>query len=167
METATSMAAPLMDCCQNGDTSSRNSPLFRTPTIRQPSTVPPIDPRPLFDPASLARLLSVAQAVRARGGQVAFDPNYRPAGWPSRERAQQAIRMMAASVSIALPTLEDESALWGIDNADAVIDHWRELGAREVIVKQGSSGCHLLADEARQRVPCSASGILAGPWPAA
>jgi 2-dehydro-3-deoxygluconokinase len=107
----------------------------------------------LFDPAALARLLTVAQAVRARGGQVAFDPNYRPAGWAGRAQAQQAIRSIAATVSIALPTLEDESALWGIEGADAVIDHWRDLGAGEVVVKQGSSGCHVFAGNSRQQVP--------------
>ena len=40
MATAARMTPPLMTCCQKGDTFSRTRPLFSTPMIRQPSTVP-------------------------------------------------------------------------------------------------------------------------------
>ena len=44
--TAARMTKPLTTCCQKGETSSRNRPLFSTPMIRQPSTVPNTLPRP-------------------------------------------------------------------------------------------------------------------------
>jgi len=33
-------------CCQNGEMLRRKSPLFSTPMMRQPRTVPQIEPRP-------------------------------------------------------------------------------------------------------------------------
>ncbi|MGH8758689.1 MAG: sugar kinase, partial [Burkholderiales bacterium] len=44
----------------------------------------------LYGDAERARLLDVAYAVRIHGGDVAFDPNYRPAGWSSPDQARSA-----------------------------------------------------------------------------
>ncbi len=44
--TAARITNPFTTCCQNGETFSKNNPLFSTPIIRQPSTVPSTVPRP-------------------------------------------------------------------------------------------------------------------------
>ncbi|MGH8221069.1 MAG: sugar kinase, partial [Steroidobacteraceae bacterium] len=67
----------------------------------------------LFAPAGRALLHDIAARVRRRGAEVAFDPNYRPACWKSADEARAAVAEIAPAVSIALPTLEDERALWG------------------------------------------------------
>lgn len=88
-------------------------------------------------------LLSLARKVRARGGLVAFDGNYRPRLWPDRATARAARDAAIAVASIGLPTLEDETMLSGEIDADAVAAHWQGLGCSETVVKLGPEGCRL------------------------
>lgn len=94
----------------------------------------------LFDPAGHARLLAAARAVRSRGGDVAFDPNYRPRGWPCVDAARAAMALLAPAVSIALPGFDDEALLHGDATPEATVARWLSAGAREVVVKQGRAG---------------------------
>ncbi|GAA0869156.1 sugar kinase [Brevundimonas basaltis] len=94
----------------------------------------------LFDDAGRATIHAIARAVRARGGKVAFDPNYRPRNWPSHSAAREAVAAFLPLVDWALPTFEDEQALMG-DATPADTDaRWRAAGASLVIVKQGPDG---------------------------
>jgi 2-dehydro-3-deoxygluconokinase len=94
----------------------------------------------LFGPEQQARLVALAKAVRAHGGDVAFDTNYRPKGWASAEQARSAIAAIAPYVSIALPTFEDEAALFGDASPKAIIDRWSAHGASLIAVKLGGNG---------------------------
>jgi 2-dehydro-3-deoxygluconokinase len=88
------------------------------------------------------RLLALAREVRANGGQVAFDGNYRPGLWSDPGEARAARDAAIAVAQIGLPTLEDEQKLGGGDAA-AVAAHWQRLGCGETIVKLGADGCLL------------------------
>ena len=90
-----------------------------------------------------ARLLELAQEVRARGGQVAFDGNYRPRLWPDSASARAARDAAIACATIGLPTLDDERLLDGDVDAADVQAHWRALGCGETVVKLGAGGCML------------------------
>lgn len=92
-------------------------------------------------------LLALARAVRARGGKVAFDGNYRARLWPSAEEAREWRDAAIAVSDIGLPTLDDEIALSGAADGAAVARHWRGLGCHETVVKLGARGC-LLPDGA-------------------
>jgi 2-dehydro-3-deoxygluconokinase len=109
----------------------------------------------IFTDLERARLLQLAGAVRARGGQVIFDPNYRPAGWKQVSDARAAIEALAPMVSIALPTQADESAVFGDITPEQTAERWRRWGASEVVVKLGSQGCLVTAGEQRDYVPVS------------
>lgn len=85
-------------------------------------------------------LLALCQRIRARGGRVAFDGNYRPRLWDSKAEAISARDAAIACADIGLPTLEDETLLSGTGSADAVAAHWRDLGCTEVVVKLGAAG---------------------------
>ena len=89
-----------------------------------------------------------------RGGEVAFDPNYRARGWASADAARTAMQAFAPQVSIALPTFEDEAALHGDTHPRQTLVRWREAGAREVVVKLGAAGC--LLDDGRVIAPAAA-----------
>ena len=99
----------------------------------------------ILDEAGRKRLLDLARTVRARGGQVAFDGNYRPRLWPDRNTARAARDAAIACATIGLPTLDDETALCGARDARAVAAHWQALGCAETVVKLGADGC-LLGD---------------------
>jgi 2-dehydro-3-deoxygluconokinase len=97
----------------------------------------------ILDPPQRAALFAIANRVRAHGGRVAFDSNYRPVGWPSAEAARTAFEEMLARVDIALPTLDDEQALYGDRDAAACAERQRRCGVAEVAIKRGKSGCFL------------------------
>jgi 2-dehydro-3-deoxygluconokinase len=110
----------------------------------------------LFDAAGRAQLLALAQAVRARGGSVAFDPNYRPRGWGSPAEAQAAISAFAAAVSMAMPTFDDEAQLWGDRSAGDTAARWLQWGAAEVVVKRGAAGCSVVTSGTSTAVAAAA-----------
>jgi 2-dehydro-3-deoxygluconokinase len=92
------------------------------------------------------RLLALSSAVRANGGRVAFDSNYRARLWDTAAQAATARDAAAAVADIGLPTLGDEVELGTAGDPVAVAAHWRRLGCGEVAVKLGATGC-LLAGE--------------------
>ena len=96
-----------------------------------------------FSPANRDRVIGLADQVRRNGGRVAFDTNYRPAGWEDANTACETIRALMPSVSLALPTFEDEAALFGYDAPEACLDAWRSAGADEVCIKHGAAGALL------------------------
>jgi 2-dehydro-3-deoxygluconokinase len=94
----------------------------------------------LFDATERRRWVELATQVRRRGGQVAFDPNYRPKGWSSAAEARAAMESMAPLISILLTTNDDEKALFGHRRTIDVFTHWRNAGVEEVVVKLGVEG---------------------------
>jgi 2-dehydro-3-deoxygluconokinase len=102
------------------------------------------------------RLFAALGELRARGGRVAFDTNYRPAGWPSPTAARREAERFLAHVDIALPTADDDRALFGDRTLDEIVGRYAALGI-EAAVKLGPDGCvALAADGQRQRVPVPA-----------
>ena len=104
-----------------------------------------------FSPISLAilpvegrhALLAAARSVKARGGTVLFDGNYRPRLWHSAGEAVH-LRDLAISVAtIGLPTLDDEAAMGMAQDPAAVMAHWQARGCAETVVKLGAQGCLL------------------------
>jgi 2-dehydro-3-deoxygluconokinase len=93
--------------------------------------------------AAQSELLDLARMVRSRGGQVAFDGNYRPSLWQSPAEAAAARDAAIACASIGLPTLEDETAISGERDPAAITAHWQTLGCAETVVKLGAQGCKL------------------------
>lgn len=101
----------------------------------------------LFDRAERRSWVLLAADVRARGGVVAFDPNYRPQGWESAAEARAAIESMAPHVSILLTTDGDEKMLFGSNGTDEVFSRWSEAGIPEVVIKRGPEGAAVRAGE--------------------
>ena len=97
----------------------------------------------ILPPPAREELVALAGRVRAKGGRVAFDGNYRPRLWNSAEEARTARDAAIACADIGLPTLEDEAALSGLLSADEVAAHWQALGCAETVVKLGAGGCRL------------------------
>lgn len=99
----------------------------------------------ILDAPQRGTLLELAERVRANGGRVVFDSNFRVAGWPEPEIARRTFDEMTRRSDIALPTLEDEQRLYAVRDVDACIARIRDLGVAEVVVKRGEHGCHVAA----------------------
>lgn len=108
----------------------------------------------LYDAAERARIAAVADAVKARGGIVAFDGNYRPRGWTDGAAARAAFAAFAPHVTLALPTAGDEEMLHGAAEAPAAIAaRWHAAGAGEVVVKLGAEGALVSTPDGAALVP--------------
>jgi 2-dehydro-3-deoxygluconokinase len=107
----------------------------------------------ILDPAQRAALVAIADAVRADGGRVAFDGNYRPVGWPDPDAARAAFDQMLERVDIALPTLDDEQALFGVKDARKSAERLHRLGVAEVAIKLGQAGCFLSSAQFTGEIP--------------
>ena len=87
-------------------------------------------------------LLGLARAVRARGGKVAFDGNYRPRLWQNRDEARLWRDWAAREADFGFPTLNDEEQIAGrVLQPEEVAAGWRDAGCGEVVVKLGAGGC--------------------------
>lgn len=105
----------------------------------------------ILTPPARERLLAALAAARAAGRQIVFDSNYRPAGWPDRAAAQAAVAPLLRLATLALPTFEDEQALWGDRSPADTLARYAAAGI-EVCVKAGAEGCYV-ADGTRIAVP--------------
>lgn len=111
----------------------------------------------LFDEAGRGQVSALTEAMRARGGEVVFDGNYRPRGWPDAAAAREAFAQIAPHCSIAMPTFGDEAALYGDADPQDSIERWHDAGARLVVVKMGEDGAVLSSAGAPPKlIPCPA-----------
>jgi 2-dehydro-3-deoxygluconokinase len=110
--------------------------------------------------ASRERLLEWLPRYRQGGGQVAFDNNFRPKHWRSLEEAKETYKRMYALTDLALPTLEDEVALFGDMSADDLIGELRSLGIKEIALKQGEEGCRVAASGIDEHVPVIETEVI-------
>jgi len=101
---------------------------------------------------SLHGLFGCLSAYRHAGGKIVFDGNYRPNLWLNAATAQQVYTQMYGMTDIALPTLEDESLLFGYETAEQVVDAVRSAGVSEVVVKMGAAGCLAYCDQEQEYV---------------
>ena len=93
----------------------------------------------LYPPAREV-LAGALAAVRARGGRVALDSNYRSRLWSGAQEAREVMGRFWALADIGLPSADDEMELWGDADAAAVRARLLAAGVREGAVKQGARG---------------------------
>lgn len=93
----------------------------------------------ILPPAGRERLIAAMARLRAQGGTVVFDNNYRARLWSDRAVARDWFAKAYALASIALVTADDEQAVQGLPTLDAAIAHSLALPCAEVVVKRGAS----------------------------
>lgn len=113
----------------------------------------------ILDDVQRRRLLGLLEAVRARGAAVAFDPNYRPAGWPDGANARSWFDEFYRLSTHALPSIDDERALHPGLAAKGLAARLRGLGVAEVVVKEGGAGCWIDAGDGPSHVSVPASRV--------
>ncbi|WP_035690735.1 sugar kinase [Azospirillum halopraeferens] len=103
----------------------------------------------ILTPDARERLVRLLDRVRANGGAVAFDGNYRPRLWTSPEEAQEALTAVLRRATIGLPTHDDEALLFGDTDARATAERLHGLGVEEVVVKRGAEAALISAPGVR------------------
>lgn len=99
------------------------------------------------------RLIRLAAKARRDGKRVAFDPNIRPRLWESREAMLATISKAASAASLVLPGFDDEAAHFGDAVVEDTISRYRELGAGDVVVKDGAKGATLAIGAETSHIP--------------
>lgn len=98
-------------------------------------------------------LWGLLDRVRARGGRVAFDSNWRPRLWPDRETARHAYGEMLRRTDIAFPGAGDERDLFGDEGHEAIVGRLRAHGVGEIVLKLDRPGCFVCTASGCREVP--------------
>lgn len=93
-----------------------------------------------------AGFLEVLRHFRKAGGTVAFDTNLRPKLWSDPETMKAAITAAAQVSDIILPSFDDEAFWFGDPTPHDTATRYAKLGARVVVVKNGSGDIHALSN---------------------
>jgi len=107
----------------------------------------------LYGDSGRTRLRELLAATRKRGGRIAFDGNYRLRGWADRATARRAFEEILPLIDLAMPTFEDEQALFGDEDVQHCINRLRAAGIREIVVKRGAQGCIIAEGDDTIEVP--------------
>lgn len=95
----------------------------------------------ILEPAARAHFLSLLQAAKSEQNVlIAFDSNYRPRLWSSKDAAQTAISAAWEIADIALPSIDDEMSLLGDADEAAVISRFRLKDWSACAIKRGARG---------------------------
>ena len=85
-------------------------------------------------------VFELARQARAQGCTLSFDPNLRPALWPSPREMIDTLMPLAALCDWILPGQAEGERLTGRTRPEAIADAFLAQGARGVVVKQGGEG---------------------------
>ncbi|MCH2563492.1 MAG: sugar kinase [SAR116 cluster bacterium] len=90
--------------------------------------------------AARRRLVEVLISRRSAGAKVAFDSNYRPKLWENVAAARRTVKAMWDITDIALPSVDDEMALFGDLAEAAVIERFAGRDWDGIAIKRGMRG---------------------------
>ncbi|GAA6206789.1 sugar kinase [Cognatishimia sp. WU-CL00825] len=94
----------------------------------------------ILQPDARQKVLDFIQAYRASGGLFAYDSNYRPRLWESQEEAQKVNESLWRVCDIALPSIDDEMALFGDADEASVLRRLASFGVSQGALKRGAEG---------------------------
>lgn len=77
------------------------------------------------------------EKAKASGGQVIFDPNYRPRLWLSEQEVKTQYQRAFEYSDIVLPGIEDLTELYGLQDVDSVIEFFKPFALNELVIKNG------------------------------
>jgi 2-dehydro-3-deoxygluconokinase len=98
--------------------------------------------------ADRENLFAALAEARTDGARESFDPNIRPRLWSSMDEVRQVIPLVLALTDIALPSFDDEVAVWGDATPEATIARFEAAGVAEVAVKDGAGPVAVYSDGA-------------------
>jgi 2-dehydro-3-deoxygluconokinase len=78
-------------------------------------------------------------AAKAAGGRICYDTNLRLALW-SLDRARPVIEASIRKADILRPALDDAQKITGLQDPDAILDHYLGMGPALVVMTMGREG---------------------------
>jgi 2-dehydro-3-deoxygluconokinase len=102
--------------------------------------------------SSADAVFAAIAAARAAGVTVSYDTNLRLKLWPL-ERARAIIHAAVAQSQICLPGLDDAQLLTGLQDPNAVVDFYLDLGVEIVALTLGKEGALVATRDKREIIP--------------
>ncbi|KZB68881.1 sugar kinase [Thalassospira sp. MCCC 1A02491] len=93
----------------------------------------------ILSPADRQNMIRLVAEYADQGGKVYFDTNHRPRLWPDAKTAIDIYQAIAPYCDTALPTFDDDAALFGDTSVQQTGQRWLDAGLREVVVKSGGA----------------------------
>lgn len=93
------------------------------------------------------------ERAKEEGIFISFDPNLRPALWKDEETMVSVINDLAKNCDLILPGVSEGLILTGSDKPEEIADFYKNLGIKEVIVKDGSKGAYVRNGDLSFRQP--------------
>jgi len=90
--------------------------------------------------------------ARKNGVKVSYDTNLRLKLW-SLDRARDVINRTVPMCDVILPSLEEATSLTGLVYPEEITDYFFELGAKLVVLKQGSHGARVSDGKENLNIP--------------
>ena len=109
----------------------------------------------ILTPDARKKLVRAIDVYRENGGKIAFDSNYRPHLWQGAKTAREATEAMWRRTDVALPSVDDEMALFEDPDEEAVRTRLASFGVMAGAMKCGEAGPVDLSNGAR--VPVTAA----------
>ncbi|MGC3963456.1 MAG: sugar kinase [Rhodocyclaceae bacterium] len=91
----------------------------------------------VLPPEGRERLFSFVDRLRARGGKVFFDNNFRKRLWMADADAPKWYDRAFATSDMVMITLEDNQAIYDIADEESALAHCYSLPPDEVVIKRG------------------------------
>ena len=107
----------------------------------------------ILTPGGRERLMLALRLARESGMRIVFDNNYRPHLWSDAPSARQAYSDMLRLTDLALITWEDDAALFGYADHEALFRAYAQFGVGEVALKRGPDACLIQCAAGRYEVP--------------
>jgi len=108
----------------------------------------------LYSNNGLGRLFAALEVARQQGAKIAFDGNFRPAGWQGNLARARTVFMEALKrVDIALPAFDDEAVLWGDPSPESTVARLQAFGVGEIVVKNGPNSALIASARGLEFVP--------------
>jgi 2-dehydro-3-deoxygluconokinase len=95
-------------------------------------------------------VFSAIERARGSGVKISYDPNLRLKLW-SLARAKAIIEATVSFADYFLPSLQDAKLLTGLDDPEAIVDHFFARGAKAIALKLGGDGVLVVSDKERAR----------------
>ena len=90
--------------------------------------------------------------ARKNGVKVSYDTNLRLKLW-SLDRARDVINRTVPMCDVIMPSLEEATSLTGLVDPEEITDYFFELGAKLVVLKQGSHGARVSDGKENLNIP--------------
>lgn len=94
----------------------------------------------ILPPETRENLMHWLDAFRAKGGLFAYDSNHRPSLWENLDVARDTNAAMWRRTDIALPSIDDEMALFGDMSEGEVLARLKSYGVTRGALKRGEKG---------------------------